>query len=48
VYDFIEPEQGKVSPYGVYELSKNQGWVSVGISGDTGSIVLKCGGFRWE
>ena len=29
VHDFMEPELGKAIPYGVYDLSENQGWVSV-------------------
>lgn len=40
VYDFIDKEKGKVSPYGVYDLSKNNGWVSVGISGDTAMFAV--------
>ena len=28
VYDFIDPELGKVAPYGVYDVAANQGWVS--------------------
>ncbi len=35
VHDFPDPEQGKVIPYGVYDLTHNQGWVNVGISHDT-------------
>lgn len=35
VHDFMEPELGKAIPYGVYDLSENQGWVSVGIDHDT-------------
>jgi hypothetical protein len=35
VYDFVDPELGKAIPYGVYDLSENQGWVSVGIDHDT-------------
>ncbi len=30
VYDFLDPTLGKAIPYGVYDLSENQGWVSVG------------------
>lgn len=40
VYDFIDKEKGKVAPYGVYDLSKNNGWVSVGISHDTASFAV--------
>jgi hypothetical protein len=35
VHDFLDPEGGKAIPYGVYDLSANQGWVSVGIDHDT-------------
>ena len=27
VYDFIDKEKGKVSPYGIYDLSRDNGWV---------------------
>lgn len=40
MYDFVDPKQGKVSPYGVYDLSRNKGWVSVGISGDTAEFAV--------
>ena len=40
VYDFLDKEKGKVSPYGVYDLSKNNGWVSVGISSDTARFAV--------
>ena len=38
VYDFIDPELGKVTPYGIYDLTANQGWVSIGINHDTGRV----------
>jgi hypothetical protein len=34
VYDFVDPELGKAIP-GVYDITSNQGWVSVGIDHDT-------------
>jgi hypothetical protein len=40
VHDFIIPEKGKAVPYGVYDLSRNAGWVSVGISHDTASFAV--------
>lgn len=40
VYDFIDAELGKVTPYGVYDLAKNQGWVSVGIDHDTAEFAV--------
>jgi hypothetical protein len=39
VHDFIIPEQGKAIPYGVYDLERNEGWVSVGIDHDTASFA---------
>lgn len=40
VYDFIDKEKGKVSPYGVYDLGKDKGWVSVGVSHDTAQFAV--------
>ena len=31
---------GKVSPYGVYDVDKNNGWVSVGVSSDTAEFAV--------
>lgn len=41
VHDFIDPEQGKVAPYGVYDLTTNSGWVSVGIDNDTAEFAVE-------
>ena len=41
VYDFIDKEKGKVAPYGVYDLDKNEAWVSVGISHDTAEFAVQ-------
>jgi len=40
VYDFLDKEKGKVSPYGIYDLDKNKGWVNVGISSDTATFAV--------
>jgi len=40
VHDFVIPEQGKAIPYGVYDLQRNEGWVSVGIDHDTGHFAV--------
>jgi hypothetical protein len=40
VHDFLIPEQGKAVPYGVYDLTRNEGWVSVGIDHDTASFAV--------
>ena len=31
-HDFPDARLGKVAPYGIYDIGKNKGWVSVGIS----------------
>jgi hypothetical protein len=41
VYDFEIPELGKVSPYGVYDIAKNEGWISVGIDHDTAQFAVE-------
>ena len=35
VHDFPDPKRKKAIPYGVYDLTRNEGWVSVGIDHDT-------------
>lgn len=40
VHDFIDKELGKVAPYGVYDLTKNNGWVNVGIDHDTAAFAV--------
>lgn len=41
VHDFIDPELGKVVPYGVYDLGANESWVSVGIDHDTAEFAVE-------
>ena len=40
VHDFLDQELGKVAPYGVYDLTQNNGWVSVGIDHDTAAFAV--------
>jgi hypothetical protein len=40
VHDFPDEELGKVSPYGVYDIAANTGWVSVGITHDTATFAV--------
>ena len=40
-YDFPNKDAGKACPYGVYDLSCNEGWVSVGISRDTAEFAVE-------
>jgi transposase len=41
VHDFLIPELGKAIPYGVYDLHRNEGWVSVGIDHDTAAFAVQ-------
>jgi transposase len=40
VHDFIDPQKGRAIPYGVYDLARNAGWVSVGIDHDTAAFAV--------
>jgi hypothetical protein len=35
VHDFPDPKMNKAIPYGVYDVTHNEGWVSVGVDHDT-------------
>ena len=43
VHDFEirEPDKGKVAPYGIYDLGRNVGWVSVGVDHDTAAFAVE-------
>ena len=38
-HDFQDKELGKAIPYGVYDITSNEGWVSVGIDHDTAQFA---------
>ena len=46
VHDFMDKKLGKAIPYGVYDLTANQGWVSVGIDHDTARFAAEAI-YRW-
>src|SRR6266478_3917144 len=50
VYDFPNKKLGvgKVSPYGVYDMARNEGWVSVGITHDTAEFAGQSIRRWWE
>jgi transposase len=48
VHDFVVPELGRVSPYGVYDLAANAGWVSVGLDHDTAAFAVATIRRWWE
>ena len=40
MHDFPDKKLGKAIPYGVYDLTRNEGWVSVGIDHDTARFAV--------
>ncbi|MGA9523575.1 MAG: ISAzo13 family transposase [Myxococcaceae bacterium] len=40
VHDFRDKTLGKVVPYGVYDVTANAGWVSVGVTSDTAEFAV--------
>ncbi|MFZ0699640.1 MAG: ISAzo13 family transposase [Thermoplasmata archaeon] len=48
VHDFLLPQKGKAIPYGVYDLNRNEGWVSVGIDHDTATFAVRAIRRWWE
>ena len=40
VHDFPDKELGKAIPYGIYDVSANTGWVSVGTDHDTSAFAV--------
>lgn len=41
MHDFADPNLGKAIPYGVYDVTKNHGWVSMGINHDTAEFAVQ-------
>ena len=41
VHDFMDKTLGKAIPYGVYDLGRNVGWVSVGVDHDTAAFAVQ-------
>jgi transposase len=48
VHDFLIPARGKAIPYGVYDLTRNAGWVGVGIDHDTATFAVRTIGRWWR
>ena len=48
VHDFLIPARGKAIPYGVYDLTRNAGWVSVGVDHDTATFAVRTIGRWWR
>lgn len=41
VHDFEDKQLGKVAPYGVYDVTADEAWVSVGITADTAAFAVQ-------
>ena len=41
VHDFPDPDLGRAIPYGVYDITANAGWVSVGTDHDTTTFAVE-------
>lgn len=41
VHDFEDKELGKAIPYGIYDLTTDEGWVSVGVDHDTAEFAAE-------
>jgi hypothetical protein len=48
VHDFASKGAGKASPYGVYDLAANEGWVSVGLGPDTSAFAVQAIRRWWQ
>lgn len=48
VYDFIDDALFKAIPYGVYDVTRNEGWVAVGIDHDTAEFAVHTIGQWWQ
>src|SRR5450755_867921 len=47
-HDFPDPQEGKVIPYGIYDLAANTGWVNVGTDGNTAALAVESVRRWWQ
>jgi Rhodopirellula transposase DDE domain len=48
VHDFVDPDLGRAIPYGVYDETHNEGWVSVGDIADTAELAVNAIRTWWQ
>ena len=48
VHDFKDKQLGKASPYGIYDIAADQGWVNVGVDHDTAQFAVNSIRGWWE
>jgi transposase len=47
-HDFIDRQLGKAIPYGIYDVGRDEGWVSVGVDNDTAQFAVAAIKGWWE
>jgi hypothetical protein len=47
-HDFKDRQLGKAIPYGIYDLTNDEGWVSVGVDNDTAEFAVASIGGWWQ
>lgn len=48
VHDCVDKELGRATPYGVYDLAQDQGWVTVGMDHDTAEFAVASIARWWQ
>ncbi len=48
VHDFMDKDLGRAIPYGIYDITANTGWVSVGTDHDTSAFAVATLATWWE
>jgi hypothetical protein len=48
VYDFVILALGRVTPYGIYDMARNAGWINVGTDHDTAAFAVESIRRWWE
>ena len=48
VHDFLDKDKGKVTPYGVFDIGANSGWVAVGTDHDTAAFAVHTIATWWD
>ena len=41
MHDFLIEELGRATPYGIFDLAANAGWVGVGMNNDTAAFAVQ-------
>lgn len=41
VYDFLSCAEGRATPYGVYDVGKDEGWINIGTDKDTAAFAVE-------